>query len=534
MGITLMPFQELPFNGDTFVCKEFLRLKELYELNVAVETGSCFYSTTKWLGENFEKVHTVEINAEYAKEGVAKVLGMANVKPEINDSVIYLKNLQLSETDRAIFFLDAHWGQNCPLMEELDAIANMNLKAPPIIVIHDFYTGDENLGWDEYNGQRFDYDWIRQKVIRLGVSYGEYRHYFNTDAEGAKRGVIYLTPKVSEISISLSLSIADERIKPEESIEKLHLDAIEKCEERWSITPRTDIKAAAKKSAEITENIAIEFMNWYWGDKFVFYDSENNLHTRHHIASQGLAKLTTKELFQEYLKERQSPKEELFVKIDEKLERIKYENIVNKVIKWSKYSQSGEEAYIEYLLSNIPPVNNHLVEIGAWDGFHLSNTRFLIEKNWTHLLIDGDNHGNTEVKQHFVTKENILDILISYNTPKKFDFLSLDVDGNDLYILEEILTQYSPTLIVAEFNPIWHPHESKVITYDPTHTWNNDDYYGFSFLAGKKMAAKYGYSCVFQNDSLNMYFVKNAPEMNIQYEVKNYHPRSEKNSWIEY
>ena len=455
--MNLMPFQELPFNGDTFVCNEFLKLKELYNLNVAVETGSCLYSTTKWLGENFEKVHTVEINAEYAKAGVEKVLAMPNVKPEINDSVTYLKNLQLAETDRAIFFLDAHWGQNCPLIEEMDAIANMKLKYPPIIVIHDFFTGDANLGWDEYNGQRFDYDWIEPKVSKMQSAYGHlYRHYFNTQAEGAKRGVIYLVPDTFGVKVEIQ-SAEDE--SPDEAI-KFHPNSL----------------------AELVEYV------------------DNRIE----------------------------------VLSDEKLERIKYENIVNKVDKWFKYSQSGEEAYIQYLLSVNRGINNHLVEIGAWDGFHLSNTRFLIEKNWTHLLIDGDNHGNTEVKKHFVTKENILEILSSYNTPKEFDFLSIDVDGNDLYILEEILTQYFPTLIVAEFNPIWQPHESKVITYDPTHTWNNDDYYGFSFLAGKKMAAKYGYSCVFQNDSLNMYFVKNAPEMNVQYDVKNYHPHSSKNSWIDY
>jgi hypothetical protein len=288
-------------------------------------------------------------------------------------------------------------------------------------------------------------------------AYGHlYRHYFNTQAEGAKRGVIYLVPDTFGVKVEIQ-SAEDE--SPDEAI-KFHPNSL----------------------AELVEYV------------------DNRIE----------------------------------VLSDEKLERIKYENIVNKVDKWFKYSQSGEEAYIQYLLSVNRGINNHLVEIGAWDGFHLSNTRFLIEKNWTHLLIDGDNHGNTEVKKHFVTKENILEILSSYNTPKEFDFLSIDVDGNDLYILEEILTQYFPTLIVAEFNPIWQPHESKVITYDPTHTWNNDDYYGFSFLAGKKMAAKYGYSCVFQNDSLNMYFVKNAPEMNVQYDVKNYHPHSSKNSWIDY
>ena len=60
----LMPFQDLPFNGDSFVCKEFLKIKEQLGITVAVETGSCMYSTTKWLGENFNRVHTTELSAE--------------------------------------------------------------------------------------------------------------------------------------------------------------------------------------------------------------------------------------------------------------------------------------------------------------------------------------------------------------------------------------------------------------------------------------------------------------------------------------
>jgi hypothetical protein len=197
------------------------------------------------------------------------------------------------------------------------------------------------------------------------------------------------------------------------------------------------------------------------------------------------------------------------------------------------YSQCGEEKIIDRLLSaNIQ--KGHLVELGAWDGYHLSNTRFLIDRGWSHLLIDGDNRGNEEVKQHFITRDNILELLKKYDTPQFFDLLCIDLDGNDLYILEKILTEYKPKLIVAEFNPIWAASQSMVITYDENHTWNMDDYYGFSFLAGKKMAEKYGYGCVEQNDSLNMYFALGEQHKDVTYAVQNYHPKSNKIGWIEY
>ena len=47
---------------------------------------------------------------------------------------------------------------------------------------------------------------------------------------------------------------------------------------------------------------------------------------------------------------------------------------------WKKYSQCNEECYVEHILNNLPKVNNTIVELGAWDGFHLSNTRYFIEK----------------------------------------------------------------------------------------------------------------------------------------------------------
>ena len=106
----LMPFQDLPFNGDTFVCREFLKIKEKLGITVAVETGSCMYSTTEWLGQNFDRVHTAELNAEFAQHGVHKISGMANVQPEIKDSVVFLKDLmnRLGKQDRVLYFLDAH------------------------------------------------------------------------------------------------------------------------------------------------------------------------------------------------------------------------------------------------------------------------------------------------------------------------------------------------------------------------------------------------------------------------------------------
>ena len=216
--------------------------------------------------------------------------------------------------------------------------------------------------------------------------------------------------------------------------------------------------------------------------------------------------------------------------------------------KWKKYSQAHEEAYLDHILSNIESKNKHIVEFGAWDGFHLSNTRYFIEdKGYTALLIDGDNHGNEEVKQHFIDAENVLQILSQYDTPYFFDLLCIDLDGNDYYILQNLLPFYRPSVIIAEFNPIFDPTQAYAIKYNPSHTWNNDDYYGFSFKAGIELASSFGYICVFQNDNLNMYFVADEVLAHslgvgqawirdhvppVHYTPTHYHPVSNRTDWI--
>jgi hypothetical protein len=95
-------------------------------------------------------------------------------------------------------------------------------------------------------------------------------------------------------------------------IEQLHLDVIEKSE--VNINPSesdnmwvTDKKSAAAKSAEITENIAIKFVEWL--TKIEAYPCINRQHNGLWVMHpQDPKNYTPKELFQEYLKTKQNDK----------------------------------------------------------------------------------------------------------------------------------------------------------------------------------------------------------------------------------
>ena len=215
-----------------------------------------------------------------------------------------------------------------------------------------------------------------------------------------------------------------------------------------------------------------------------------------------------------------------------------------------KYSQCGEEGYLDFILQNIPNPDKFLVDLGAGDGYSLSNSRYFIEKGYKAILIDGDSHNNEEVNEHFITMENIIELLQYHLCPLNFDLLCIDLDGNDLYILDEVVHYYKPKVVIAEFNPIWGASVSKVIPYNPKHTWNNDDYYGFSFSAGIQWAYKNGYTCIFQNDNLNMYFMRNDVLMEslginqhihifdhvnpVHYSCMQGHKPSGRTDWIDY
>lgn len=196
----LMPHQLSPFNDDHHIQQEFLKLKERFNLSTAIETGSALGGTTVFLGQNFERTFTIEINKAWLKiaikrfdaHGVSeKIKAYLGSSEKVLDEIIQLYSLDSS----FILYCDAHWNGYCPLHDELKVVAKHNLK--PIIAIHDFQVPNEpNLGFDSYYGQPFTYEWIKPRLEEIyGVD--GYDYYFNSDATSTaiKRGIIFITPK---------------------------------------------------------------------------------------------------------------------------------------------------------------------------------------------------------------------------------------------------------------------------------------------------------------------------------------------------
>ena len=133
-----------------------------------------------------------------------------------------------------------------------------------------------------------------------------------------------------------------------------------------------------------------------------------------------------------------------------------------------KFSQFGEDGIISEILNRINSKNldKWCVEFGASDGILYSNTHNLIKNhNYQAVLIEADKKQFNKLNKNIDTKkviklnkfvkfdgENSLEqILKKTEIPKNFDLISIDIDGCDYYIMED-LKYYKPKIICIEFN----------------------------------------------------------------------------------
>jgi hypothetical protein len=183
--------------------------------------------------------------------------------------------------------------------------------------------------------------------------------------------------------------------------------------------------------------------------------------------------------------------------------------------KGNTYSQAGEDGIVEKILQTLPKNDKWCVEFGAWDGVHLSNTRNLIENaGYSSVLIEGSSKKFHELRKNYSSRKNViavnayvgyndndnLDVILAgFPVPDDFDFLSIDVDGND-YHMWGAMSKYRPKLVCIEFNPTIPTEVRFVQAPDPSVNQ------GASLLALVELGTKKGYELV-SVLSFNAFFV---------------------------
>ena len=175
------------------------------------------------------------------------------------------------------------------------------------------------------------------------------------------------------------------------------------------------------------------------------------------------------------------------------------------------FSQNGEDGVIDKIINTLypNPCNKYYLEFGVESGIEC-NTRNLRETyQWSGLCMDAHDE-NEHVRKEFITRENIIDLFEKYFVPRKINFLSVDVDYNDFYILAEILKYYVADIICCEYNATFLPSEDKVIIYESTGRWDGSNYFGVSLQALNHLMNKNGYTLIYcENNGVNAFFIHN-------------------------
>jgi len=180
------------------------------------------------------------------------------------------------------------------------------------------------------------------------------------------------------------------------------------------------------------------------------------------------------------------------------------------------YSQFEEDGILLYLFSIIGTTNKRVVEICAGDGSECMASNLIINHGWYGLLFDGNNQNVEKGNQFFashksifllppvfkhawITKDNIDSLIKDSGFGGEVDLLSMDIDGNDYYIMEAIQC-IKPRVIICETHNVIPGNLSLTIPYRDDFNYldgkQHIDFRSVSLLAMTKLLNKKGYRLI--------------------------------------
>ena len=189
------------------------------------------------------------------------------------------------------------------------------------------------------------------------------------------------------------------------------------------------------------------------------------------------------------------------------------------------FSQWGEDGIIQFLTQRVPIENDVFIEFGVQD-YRESNTRFLLVKdNWRGLIIDADEGHHAFLRDSgldwrhqidavtaFIDRDNINQLILNAGLKGDIGLLSVDLDGNDYWVLDAI-NAVSPRILIVEYNSLFGPEAAITVPYDPHfergRAHHSNLYWGASLTALARLADRKGYALVGSSAAgSNAFFVR--------------------------
>ena len=173
------------------------------------------------------------------------------------------------------------------------------------------------------------------------------------------------------------------------------------------------------------------------------------------------------------------------------------------------HSQNGEDGVLAYLLAKIGPTTREVVEFGIGDGTECCAANLVLTFGWSALLLEAnaddaaaasafyaDRADGRVVVEHAAVEPDTIDSQLAGHVAPVFDVLSVDIDGNDYWVLEA-LSAVRPRLIVVEYNASFGPERSVTIPYtrgfDRYGAHASGFYHGASLTALARLGERKGY-----------------------------------------
>ncbi len=191
------------------------------------------------------------------------------------------------------------------------------------------------------------------------------------------------------------------------------------------------------------------------------------------------------------------------------------------------YSQNDEDGILAEIFKRIGITTGTFCEIGVQNGLEC-NSLFLIHQGWRGIWIEADEtqipaikekfqqlieSGQVHIQNEYAMPENLNQLItesLCKITDKKveLDFLSIDVDGMDFYLLQAL--ELKPKVICIEYNAKFPAGVIRCPVFNPNYRWQGTDYMGASLSALDGLARTRGYTLVGTNiTGANAFFVRN-------------------------
>jgi hypothetical protein len=189
-----------------------------------------------------------------------------------------------------------------------------------------------------------------------------------------------------------------------------------------------------------------------------------------------------------------------------------YGSIVELELQRFKYSFRGrfshadeQQILADYIAALLPADQPRtVVDIGAGNGVRWSNSYALLRAGWRALGVEADPRKYALLRRAYrgfpgarsslarVGPENVEALLRDFAIEKDFGVLCLDIDGNDYWVLDAILSSFRPGLVVTEINENIPPPLRFAVKFDPDFRLRYH-FYGYSIAALQDLCDKHDY-----------------------------------------